>query len=160
MTSTVMTSTAGAEAEDAETDRVVPERRPAYLVPPRDCENRMLSRLAVAQQLGISLEMASRHGLPRQMNEAEVAAIEQNPPAWLLQSRANRVAGGRPVWVTLTCVVCGFEETMRPKKWWPEFDFVVCDHHPVNELPVFETGTRPFETPGIGSRFIGVEQRN
>ena len=44
------------------------------------------------------------------MSEAELAAIEADPPAWLVQSRANRT-GTKPVWVQLTCSICGATES-------------------------------------------------
>ena len=46
-----------------------------------------------------------------------MARLDANPPAWLAQSRANRT-GKKPVWVELTCDVCGSSEMARPKKWW------------------------------------------
>ena len=80
----------------------------------------MISKREVAQRLDIPVEMATRHGIPNRMSEAEFAELEQHPPAWLVQSRANRRAGARPVWMQLSCDVCGFTETLRPKKWWPD----------------------------------------
>ena len=74
----------------------------------------MISKREVAQRLDIPVEMATRHGIPNRMSEAEFAELEQHPPAWLVQSRANRRAGARPVWMQLSCDVCGFTETLRP----------------------------------------------
>ena len=47
-------------------------------------------RRDAAVRLDISLEMATRHGIPSHLSEAEITAIEQDPPAWLVQSRASR----------------------------------------------------------------------
>ena len=116
---------------------------------------RMLNRREVAQRLDISIEMAARHEIPDAVSEADVAALEQDPPAWLAQSRANRKKGGRPVWATLTCDVCGDAETVRPKKWWPEFTHVICDEHPSNAAPAPAAGTVRSTFDGVGSRFIG-----
>lgn len=115
----------------------------------------MISRREAALRLDIPLEMANRHGLPTRMSEEELAAIELDPPAWLVQSRANRT-GKRPVWVQLTCDVCGFTEAARPKKWWPSFDYLSCDWHDAEELPPLREGSRRDEFDGIGSRFVGV----
>lgn len=109
----------------------------------------------VAQRLDIPIEMARRHGLPAFMSEVDVAAIEADPPAWLVQSRANRV-GSRPVWVELRCVICGATERVRPKKWWPEFTYITCEQHAASELPPVAEGIRRGEVDGIGGRFIGV----
>ena len=51
----------------------------------------------MAQRLDIPVEMAVRHDLPAKMSEAEVVALEESPPAWLVLSRANRSAKARPV---------------------------------------------------------------
>ncbi|NQX12012.1 hypothetical protein HQQ80_10280 [Microbacteriaceae bacterium VKM Ac-2855] len=115
----------------------------------------MISRRDAALRLDIPLEMASRHGLPTRMTEEEFAAIEQDPPAWLVQSRANRT-GKRPVWVELVCDVCGFSENARPKKWWPAFDYLSCETHGADELPPVRSGFRRGEYDGIGSRFVGI----
>jgi hypothetical protein len=114
-----------------------------------------LSRRQVAQALDIPLEMAHRHDIPSRMSAAELAEIEKNPPAWLVQSRANRTHK-RPTWVELRCYICDFHETARPKKWWPAFDFVLCDIHDNDELPAVASGYRRSEFDGVGSRFRGV----
>lgn len=75
--------------------------------------------------------------------------------AWLAQSRANRT-GKRPVWVHLTCAVCGYSEAVRPKKWWPDFSFVFCGTHRNSELPKLFLGEVRSEYEGVGSRFVGV----
>lgn len=103
--------------------------------------------------------MAQRHGIPAKMSDAELAELEANPPAWLEQSRANRRAGGRPVWVTLRCEFCGFTEAVRPKKWWPEFTYVSCDFHDIWDLPEPAAGLAREEIDGIGSRFVGIVDR-
>ncbi|TFB99353.1 hypothetical protein E3O42_14020 [Cryobacterium adonitolivorans] len=118
----------------------------------------MITRREAALRLDIPLEMAQRHDLPSRMTETQLAEIEKNPPAWLVQSRANRT-GKKPVWIELTCSVCGFTEAARPKKWWPEFTFLSCDHHGYDgydELPVAADGLSRREIDGIGSRFIGI----
>lgn len=115
----------------------------------------MITRREAALRLDISLEMARRHELPSRMSEAEFAALDADPPAWLRQSRENRT-GKRPVWVELRCDVCGFTETARPKKWWPEFEYLSCDHHGADELPDPAPGMSRTEVDGIGSRFIGM----
>ena len=79
-----------------------------------------MTRRDAAQRLDIPLEMATRHGLPTTLTETQLREIEDNPPPWLIQSRENRT-GKKPVWVDLICSVCGFTETVRPKKWWPTF---------------------------------------
>ncbi|MGO2746615.1 DUF5997 family protein [Microbacterium sp.] len=116
----------------------------------------MASAREVAQRLDISPEMAARHGLDAGMSEEAVAALEQDPPAWLIQSRANRTKGARPVWVTLKCDVCGFTESARPKKWWPEFTYLSCRVHAPQELPAPASNQHRTEIEGVGSRFIGV----
>ena len=88
------------------------------------------------------------------MSDAEFAEIEANPPAWLVQSRANR--GSKKVWVDLVCDVCGFTEAARPKKWWPTFSYLSCDHHGYDELPAPAAGLSRREVDGIGTRFIGI----
>jgi hypothetical protein len=93
----------------------------------------VISRRDAAIRLDIPLEQATRHGLPARMTDDELAAIENDPPSWLQQSRANRT--GKPVWTTLTCEVCGFSETVRPKKWWPEYTHLMCDDHDESLLP-------------------------
>ena len=113
-----------------------------------------ISRREAALRLDIPLEMASRHGIPARMTEAEFAELESNPPAWLVQSRANRT--GKPVWVELKCDVCGFAEQARPKKWWPTFSYLSCDFHRADELPEPAPGLYRREVDGIGSRFVGI----
>jgi len=115
----------------------------------------MVTRREAAQVLDIPLEMANRHGIPSRLSEAELGELLDSPPAWLLQSRANRT-GKRPVWVQLTCAVCGFAETARPKKWWPEFSYVCCAHHAPYELPPLDAGLVRSEYEAVGSRFIGI----
>jgi hypothetical protein len=114
----------------------------------------MVTRREAAVFLDIPLEMARRHGIPSRLSEAELAELEASPPSWLVQSRANRT-GKKPVWVRLECSICGFVETTRPKKWWPEFTFLCCDHHGTGELPGVAPGLVRSEYDGIGSRFIG-----
>lgn len=106
-------------------------------------------------RLDIPLEMAQRHGIPSRLSDAEFGALESDPPAWLIQSRANRT-GTRPVWVQLVCTVCGFTETARPKKWWPEFTWISCAHHSPADLPAVSDSLYRREVDGIGSRFVGV----
>ena len=101
------------------------------------------------------MEMAQRHGIPKRLTEVELGEILDNPPPWLMQSRANRT-GKRPVWVHLECAVCGYEEAARPKKWWPEFTYVVCGHHGPGELPPLRTGFVRSEFDGVGTRFVGI----
>jgi hypothetical protein len=115
----------------------------------------MITRREAAIFLDIPLEMARRHGIPPRLSEDELAELERNPPAWLVQSRANRT-GKKPVWVRLECSICGFAETARPKKWWPEFSFLYCDDHGSGEVPPTAPGMVRSEYDGIGSRFIGI----
>lgn len=98
--------------------------------------------------------MAHRHGIPKFIDDAEVDALDAAPPPWLAQSRANRTA--KPVWVELRCVVCGFTEQARPKKWWPAFIHLSCADHSPLDLPPVAEGMRRSELDGIGSRFVGV----
>lgn len=114
-----------------------------------------LNRRQVAQALNIPPEMAARNGIPSRMSSVEVAAIDANPPAWLAQSRANST-GKRPIWVDLRCYLCDFLEVARPKKWWPEFTYVICDFHENSELPDPQAGWRRSEYDGVGSRFRGI----
>jgi hypothetical protein len=114
----------------------------------------MISRREAALRLDISLEMATRHGMPARMTEPEFAEIDANPPDWLQQSRANRT--GRPVWIQLTCDICGYSEAARPKKWWPVFTYLTCDFHQADEIPAPGSGLYRREIEGIGTRFIGV----
>jgi hypothetical protein len=116
---------------------------------------RVITRREAALRLDIPLEMATRHDLPTRMSEAELAKIEADPPAWLVQSRANRT-GAKPVWVQLTCYVCGFTEAVRPKKWWPAFTYLTCDFHDLDEIPEPRDGMYRSEVDGIGSRFVGI----
>lgn len=115
----------------------------------------MITRRDAAQRLDISYEMATRHGLPTNLTDAQLRDIEENPPPWLVQSRANRT-GRKPVWVDLTCTVCGFTEKARPKKWWPEFTHLSCADHEPGDLPDPLAGALRVEVPGVGTRFIGV----
>ncbi len=115
----------------------------------------MVTRREAAQRLDIPLEMAVRHGLPPQLTEAAVVELDTTPPAWLAQSRANRT-GKRPVWSDLVCAVCGFTERARPKKWWPEFTYVVCDDHEIEEWPKAAPGAIRAEVFGVGGRFVGL----
>lgn len=115
----------------------------------------MITRREAAQFLGIPLEMAARHGIPTRLTDAELADLDANPPPWLVQSRANRT-GARPVWVELRCVVCGYTEQARPKKWWPEFSYLTCAEHSPLDLPPVPDGMHRAEVDGIGSRFVGI----
>ncbi|MDJ0358095.1 MAG: hypothetical protein M3021_04715 [Actinomycetota bacterium] len=115
----------------------------------------MITRRDAALALDIPLEMAYRHGIPSRMTEAEFAGLRDDPPAWLVQSRANRT-GKRPVWVQLRCYICDYTEAARPKKWWPEFSYVICADHQTGELSKPEAGFRRSEFDGVGSRFIGI----
>ena len=115
----------------------------------------MISRREAALRLDITLEMAQRHDLPTKMSDAEFTELDTNPPAWLVQSRANRT-GKRPVWVQLKCDVCGLDETARPKKWWPAFTYLTCDDHGIDELPPVAAGFTRREFDGVGSRFVGI----
>lgn len=115
----------------------------------------MITRHEAALRLDISLEMARKHGIPNRLSEADFAELDANPPAWLAQSRANRT-GTKPVWVQLKCDICGFEEAVRPKKWWPAFSYLSCDHHLAGELPAPAAQAHRREIDGIGSRFVGI----
>jgi hypothetical protein len=115
----------------------------------------MITRREAALRLDIPLEMAVRHGIPSRLSVEEVDELNENPPAWLAQSRANRT-GKKPVWVHLTCDICGFTESVRPKKWWPDFTYLSCDHHGSDELPDPQPGLVRTEIDGIGSRFVGI----
>lgn len=114
----------------------------------------MLTRRDAAQRLNIPLEMATRHGLPTKLTEAQLDEIEKSPPPWLVQSRANRTSK-QPVWVELVCDVCGFAEKARPKKWWPTFTYVSCDSHQHSDLPPPLQGYHRGDALGIGSRLVG-----
>lgn len=89
------------------------------------------------------------------MSESDFSEWEESPPDWLIQSRANRT-GKKPVWVQLKCDVCGYDEAVRPKKWWPSFTYLTCEHHRYDELPEPSAGLVRKEYDGIGSRFIGI----
>lgn len=115
----------------------------------------MLTRYEIAVRLDIPLEMASKHGIPPRMSEREFDELDTNPPPWLAQSRANRT-GKRPVWLTLTCDVCGYAEAVRPKKWWPSFSYVSCAEHSPLDLPEPAAALARTEIDGIGSRFVGI----
>lgn len=115
----------------------------------------MITRRDASLRLDIPLEMATRHGLPSRMSEADLEAIEQDPPAWLVQSRANRT-GKKAVWVHLECVVCGFAEDARPKKWWPDWTYLSCDYHEAYQVPEPVAGYSRTEVDGIGSRFVAI----
>lgn len=113
----------------------------------------MLSRRDAAIRLDIPLEMAARHGIPSHIGEAELERLEQDPPAWLVQSRSNRT-GAKRVWAHLECAVCGFSEHERPKKWWPAWTLLVCDDH--DEVPPPASGTVRHRVHGVGSRFTAL----
>ncbi|WP_426996285.1 hypothetical protein [Pseudarthrobacter sp. N5] len=115
----------------------------------------MITRRSAAQILDISLEMAHRHGLPPRLTDAELTELLDNPPQWLVQSKANRT-GKRPVWVQLTCAVCGYSEAARPKKWWPPFTYVCCADHRPEDVPEPAAGLVRSEYEGVGSRFVGI----
>ena len=115
----------------------------------------MMTRREAAIRLDIPPEMALRNGLPARMSEADVARLDADPPPWLAQSRSNRT-GRKPVWVELTCVVCGSSETARPKKWWPSFTHVSCDTHDRDELPDVPPGSVRGDYPGVGTHFVGI----
>ncbi|MCU1583851.1 MAG: hypothetical protein JWM49_407 [Microbacteriaceae bacterium] len=119
----------------------------------------MISRREAAKRLDIPIEMAVRHDLPAWMSESVLADLDENPPAWLLQSRANRRSSKRPVWVQLTCDVCGLTADARPKKWWPEFTYLSCSDHDIWDLPEPADGLTREEFDGIGGQFIGVVDR-
>lgn len=115
----------------------------------------MITRRQVALRLDIPVEMATRHGIPSRISEAQFDELDTNPPPWLLQSRANRT-GTRAVWSQLTCSVCGFTEAARPKKWWPAFTYLTCDWHSADDLPAPAPGLYRSEVDGIGSRFVAI----
>ncbi|MFJ7750612.1 hypothetical protein ACIQXM_11730 [Arthrobacter sp. NPDC097144] len=114
----------------------------------------MITRRQAALALDIPVEMATRHGIPARLSEEELARMQAEPPAWLVQSRANRT-GKRPIWTELVCTVCGYSESARPKKWWPEFAFLACADHALSELPEVPAGHVRGEYDGIGTRFVG-----
>lgn len=115
----------------------------------------MMTRRDAAIALDIPVEMAKRHDVPSRMSEAEFRELNTNPPAWLVQSRANRT-GKRPVWVHLVCEVCGFSEYERPKKWWPTFDFVHCHSHSPAQLPKLASGKTRVEYQDISAHMFGI----
>jgi hypothetical protein len=115
----------------------------------------VITRRDAAIRLDIPLEMAQRNGIPTRISEAELDELDANPPAWLAQSRANRT-GKKPVWVQLTCDICGYTEAARPKKWWPVFTYLSCDYHLAADLPLPAPTANRHEVDGIGSRFVGI----
>lgn len=115
----------------------------------------MLTRRDAALRLDIPIEMAVRHGIPSRLSEAEIEAIEQDPPAWLVQSRANRT-GSTKVWTHLECIVCAFSEQARPKKWWPDWAYLMCDYHAPEQAPEPVAGFVRTEVDGVGSRFVAL----
>ncbi|MGO2003447.1 hypothetical protein ACTXOR_13705 [Arthrobacter rhombi] len=115
----------------------------------------MMTRRDAAIALDIPLEMATRHGIPSRLEESHLAALQADPPQWLIQSRQNR-QGKRPVWVHLVCTVCGRAEAARPKKWWPDFDFVFCDTHSPSELSAVPAGRVRCEYEQVAGRLTGV----
>lgn len=115
----------------------------------------MITRREAAVRLDIPPEMAVRNGLPARLSEAAVARLDADPPPWLAQSRTNRT-GRKPVWVELTCLICGSSEMARPKRWWPAFTHVACAAHDRNELPELGAGFVRGEYAGIGTHFVGV----
>lgn len=119
----------------------------------------MITRREAAQRLDIPLEMAGRHGIPSFVSEQALEELETNPPAWLVQSRANRPAKSRPIWVTLSCTICGFSAPARPKKWWPEFTYLSCTDHDIWDLPEPKDGLAREEFDDIGGQFIGILDR-
>jgi hypothetical protein len=119
----------------------------------------VISRREAAQRLDIPVEMAVRHEIPARMSDEEFDAFEADPPAWLVQSRANRNPKARPVWVTLTCDICGASEAARPKKWWPEFTYVSCDDHDIWDLQQPAAGLHREEIDDVAGHFIGIVDR-
>lgn len=119
----------------------------------------MISRRDAAQRLDIPLEMAKRHDIAAWISEESLLGLEQNPPAWLVQSRANRSASTRPVWVDLTCDICGVTASVRPKKWWPTFTYLSCSHHDIWDLPDPADGLVREEIDEVGGQFIGIVDR-
>ena len=117
-------------------------------------EGRVLSLREAAQRLDVPPEMLRRHGFGGRVTEADVLEVEAAPPAWLVQSRANRT--GKAVWVTLECVVCGHREQERPKKWWPAWTHLSCFRHAPDEVPAPADGTVRTEVDGIGSQFVAL----
>jgi hypothetical protein len=115
----------------------------------------MITRREAAIRLDIPPDMAVRNGLPARLSEAAVARMDAEPPPWLAQSRANRT-GRKPVWIELTCHLCGSSEMARPKKWWPQFTYVSCDTHRRDELPDVAEGFVRGDYEGIGTHFVGT----
>ena len=116
----------------------------------------MMSRRDAAIALDIPVEMAKKHNIPSKISEQDLRALQADPPAWLIQSRANRKPGARPVWVQLTCEVCGAVDFERPKKWWPEFSFAYCERHSPAQLSKPAAGITRVEYPQVSARMIGV----
>ena len=104
--------------------------------------------------------MAKRHEFGAFVSESEIEALEDNPPPWLQQSRANRSATSRPVWVDLRCDICGFTMSARPKKWWPDFTYLSCADHDIWELPEPQGSLHRQEFDEIGGYFVGVLDSN
>jgi hypothetical protein len=121
-----------------------------------DIVGQMISRRDAAQRLDIPIDMAQRHDIPGWISEEDLAALEHDPPAWLLQSRANRKKNARPVWVELTCDICGFTAAVRPKKWWPVFTYLSCAEHAIWDLPEPAAGLARQEIDEVGGLFVGV----
>jgi hypothetical protein len=119
----------------------------------------VISRRDAAQRLDIPVEMLVRHEFPAKLSDSAFTALATDPPAWLVQSRANRSAKARPVWVSLECDICGFTDSARPKKWWPEFTYLSCDNHDIRDLPEPADGLHREEFDDIAGRFIGVVDR-
>jgi len=115
----------------------------------------MMTRREAALRLDIPPEMAVRNGLPAHLSPAQVAQLDAEPPPWLAQSRANRT-GNKPVWVHLSCHVCGRAEAVRPKKWWPAFTYISCVNHRPDALPAVPDGFVRGEYEGIGTSFVGI----
>lgn len=117
-------------------------------------EGRVLTLREAAQRLDVPPEMLRRHGFSGRLTEEDVLGVEAAPPAWLVQSRANRTGGA--VWVTLECVVCGHAERERPKKWWPRWTHLTCFRHAPGEAPAPAAGTVRTEVEGVGSQFVAL----
>ena len=111
-----------------------------------------------AIRLDIPPEMAARNGLPsRRSARSERGADRCRParPGSPSPGRTERV--GKPVWIELSCVVCGYSEMARPKKWWPDFSFVSCDHHREDDQPRVPPGpSARAATTASAARFVGV----
>ena len=48
------------------------------------------------------------------------------------------------------------EEAARPKKWWPDFTYVICGHHRPDEVPAVRPGFVRSEFDGVGTRLVGI----